>query len=74
MRTKAKKLGLSRETVRNLSRVELGKVAGGTDASYAYNCATGANCTGSGGCSIQCWSDPDYSCQQNFDPSPTSDC
>jgi len=45
---KTKKLALSKETVRNLLQVELGKVAGGT--------------------TTNCWSNPEYSCQDEFRP------
>ena len=48
MKKTVKKLVLTRETVRNLSRLELGKVAGGT--------------------STECWSNPEYSCQDEFRP------
>lgn len=54
MKKQTKKLVLSRETVRTLSRVDLGEVVGGT--TWQGTCA---------GCgTVQCWSNPDYSCQQ----------
>jgi hypothetical protein len=58
-----KKLVLARETVRSLSQMELGRVAGGT-----FITAPSCNCT------FQCWSNPEYSCQQDFDPLATSGC
>lgn len=44
---KTKRLALSKETVKNLLQVELGKIAGGTS---------------------ECWSNPDYYCQDEFRP------
>jgi hypothetical protein len=51
MTKKTKKLALARETVRSLSWVDVGKVAGGTT-----------------GTSTDCWSNPEYSCQDEFRP------
>jgi hypothetical protein len=48
MKKTAKKLTLAKETLRKLSHVELGKVAGGTFVTWT------------------CWSDPEYSCQDEF--------
>jgi hypothetical protein len=51
-----KKLVLAKETVRRLSQLDLGKVAGGT--TWQGTCA---------GCgTTQCWSNPEYSCQDEF--------
>lgn len=79
MKKQAKKLVLAKETVRRLSPVELGKVAGGSEQTYTCGCYTGGcgtgNCPGASGvCTVQCWSDPNYSCQQNVDPLGSSDC
>jgi hypothetical protein len=60
-----KKLALAKETVRHL---ELGHVKGGTGST---GCAT-QSCNGCG--TFNCWSIPQYSCQQEFEPMATSDC
>lgn len=54
---KTKKLMLAKETVRNLSLVDLGRVAGGTMSSMD-------------------WSNPEFSCQNTFNPltGPSCDC
>lgn len=50
MKKKTKKLVLAKETVRDLSRDEMGRAAGGTVPT------------------VMCWSHPDYSCQDEFNP------
>ena len=81
MKKQMKKLVLAKETVRNLSRMELNRVAAGvttepteTCGCYTGGCGTGYCPGGSGVCTVQCWSDPNYSCQQEFDPLGTSAC
>jgi hypothetical protein len=55
MKKQAKKLVLAKETVRDLSRTELDNAVGGTSSSNCYYTVT-------------CWSSPDYTCQQDFNP------
>jgi hypothetical protein len=62
MKKKTKKLVLAKETVRSLSAVDLVNVAGG---SWQATCACGTG---------QCWSDPAYSCQDEFEPAHTQRC
>jgi hypothetical protein len=64
MKKAMKKLALAKETLRSLSLAESAKVAGGTTG----GCGTGYCGGGSGVCSVQCWSDPQYSCQNEFTP------
>jgi hypothetical protein len=40
MKKKMKKLALSKETVRDLAKPVLGKIAGGTGQTYGYQCLT----------------------------------
>jgi hypothetical protein len=70
MKKQMKKLVLMKETVRSLTQVESRRVMGGTTG----YCGTGYCPAESGVCSVQCWSNPDYSCQQDFDPLGTSAC
>lgn len=49
MKKTKKKLVLAKETVRSLSQIDLGRVAGGTESSMN-------------------WSNPDFSCQDEFRP------
>jgi len=81
MKKQAKKLVLAKETVRSLTRMESRWVVGAatTEQTETCGCYTGGCGTGycpgaSGVCTVQCWSDPNYSCQQNFDPLGTSAC
>ena len=70
MKKAMKKLALAKETLRSLSLAESAKVAGGTNTCgcYSGDCGTGYCGGGSGVCSVQCWSDPQYSCQNEFTP------
>ena len=71
MKKTPKKLVLAKETVRHLSRIESSRVGGGAETDtcgcYTGTCGTGY-CTGggSGACTVQCWSDPQYTCQNEF--------
>lgn len=77
MKKQMRKLVLAKETVRSLTPLESRWVVGAqteTCGCYTGGCGTGY-CPGpSGVCTVQCWSDPNYSCQQDFDPLGTSAC
>lgn len=68
MKKKTKKLVLAKETVRNLSRLELGKAAGGTGTCGTGYCGESYVCTGA------CPSDPLYVCFPEWEPIETTDC
>jgi hypothetical protein len=63
--TRTKKLGLTKDTVRDLSAAQLRSAAGGALVSANYRCIGGNTYTWSGG-----WSDTDHDTEHDTDHAP----